>query len=131
MYEPVTEPKYSIKHFPLGVMIDDLDKLLVSDLPPVIKQDISDLHKQYENVINISKMWNIKNFNPTDLIIKSEQELAAMIQFRHAHKVNADTLTKKICDNIVTHEQSLFDERNKDKKSTEKKSFFSKKSTKK
>jgi len=64
--------------------------------------------------------WDIKNICIEDLIIRNEGEFKVIQQFRKLKDLSNEILTKRILDDILINESSIFDKRNKNKDPTDK-----------
>lgn len=90
--------------------------------PPKFDYSIVDYNNNLQTIlmkiVELSKTWTTKNIQEVDLIVRTEAEYTTLMQFRKLSKLNNDILSKKIIDELITHESGLFETRNAQKQPT-------------
>ena len=72
------------------------------------------IHQLLDIVCEYAKDWS-ENLIPEDLIIKDKTEYNVIQSYRHAKTVNNENLGKKLVDQMISHENQIFDTRNQGK----------------
>lgn len=104
--------------------VSQITQAVVNEPIKILNNLTNPIHNLLEKVIDLSKLWEIKDLLPEDLIIKNKDEYLVMQNYRQLIKTQNEFVTKNFTDNFVIQQNALFEARNEGKSSTKKKKFW-------